>query len=375
MPKPPSQGWQRQVPQVPIISGNAASPFSFPSIGGQLTPPPTGGAASIDPTLSQGANLLGVDNNNNAREAGRNGQDFFIPIDQNTRNRSKSDTSARPPNWPIGLGGLDAAQHIESNANANTRPFELPQLPRFSELHAASFGPPISGGVNPAYDVSISASATSSNFLSPDYMGNVGSTDLRRSRSEYGHRRNALSADMRPIFADDGSALAPAMNQQFMNRGTSPFLSPNLEGSGMSGTIDNTAFGGSGVGIHRRSHSHGSHGHSRSLSRERLSASPYPSPHASPRGLPNNLPDMYDYSASVNARQSDVSIPVHVMGVDAQGRTTVQSQGPLQVARQQVTTIATADASQRRRRTEASFTCPVPGCGSTFTRHFNLKGE
>ncbi|KAH8104880.1 hypothetical protein DFH11DRAFT_1519346 [Phellopilus nigrolimitatus] len=63
------------------------------------------------------------------------------------------------------------------------------------------------------------------------------------------------------------------------------------------------------------------------------------------------------------------------MGVDEQGRPMVQTQAPMQVVRQNVTTHATADASQRRRRTEANFACPVPGCGSTFTRHFNLKGH
>lgn len=30
---------------------------------------------------------------------------------------------------------------------------------------------------------------------------------------------------------------------------------------------------------------------------------------------------------------------------------------------------------QHRRRAEANFACPVPGCASTFTRHFNLKGQ
>ncbi|KAG6337099.1 hypothetical protein ID866_1973 [Astraeus odoratus] len=32
-------------------------------------------------------------------------------------------------------------------------------------------------------------------------------------------------------------------------------------------------------------------------------------------------------------------------------------------------------ASHRRRKQEANFLCPVPGCGSTFTRSFNLKGH
>lgn len=46
----------------------------------------------------------------------------------------------------------------------------------------------------------------------------------------------------------------------------------------------------------------------------------------------------------------------------------------LQVERLQVTTSATQMASASRRRNEAHFLCPVPGCGSTFTRRFNLRG-
>ena len=44
------------------------------------------------------------------------------------------------------------------------------------------------------------------------------------------------------------------------------------------------------------------------------------------------------------------------------------------VTKVNVTTPSTADASQKRRKQPANFVCPVPGCGSTFTRHFNLKG-
>ncbi|CAL1707363.1 unnamed protein product [Somion occarium] len=47
----------------------------------------------------------------------------------------------------------------------------------------------------------------------------------------------------------------------------------------------------------------------------------------------------------------------------------------LQVEKQQVTTSATQAASASRRRNEANFICPVPGCGSTFTRRFNLRGH
>ncbi|KAF9258027.1 hypothetical protein L218DRAFT_878082 [Marasmius fiardii PR-910] len=40
-----------------------------------------------------------------------------------------------------------------------------------------------------------------------------------------------------------------------------------------------------------------------------------------------------------------------------------------------VTSGRTARASHNRRKQEAAFQCPVPGCGSAFTRSFNLKGH
>jgi len=48
---------------------------------------------------------------------------------------------------------------------------------------------------------------------------------------------------------------------------------------------------------------------------------------------------------------------------------------PSQIPKVNVTTGRTANASQRRRKQDANFACTVPGCGSTFTRGFNLKGH
>ncbi|KAI0749123.1 hypothetical protein C8Q74DRAFT_1320451 [Fomes fomentarius] len=47
----------------------------------------------------------------------------------------------------------------------------------------------------------------------------------------------------------------------------------------------------------------------------------------------------------------------------------------IQVEKQQVGTSATRAASVSRRRNEANLVCPIPGCGSTFTRRFNLRGH
>ena len=59
---------------------------------------------------------------------------------------------------------------------------------------------------------------------------------------------------------------------------------------------------------------------------------------------------------------------------EAIGRGAVRLPPILQVEKQHVTTTATQAASASRRRNDAIFKCPVPGCGSTFTRRFNLRG-
>ena len=79
-------------------------------------------------------------------------------------------------------------------------------------------------------------------------------------------------------------------------------------------------------------------------------ASPYPTPNASPRLRYGELPPRDDFD------------------LGAGGAT------QLVVSKPNVTTGRTANASHKRRKQEATFVCPVPGCGSTFTRSFNLKG-
>jgi hypothetical protein len=61
-------------------------------------------------------------------------------------------------------------------------------------------------------------------------------------------------------------------------------------------------------------------------------------------------------------------------GSSAYSSSTTRLPPILQVEKQTVTTSATQAASASRRRNEANFQCPVPGCGSTFTRRFNLRG-
>jgi hypothetical protein len=95
-------------------------------------------------------------------------------------------------------------------------------------------------------------------------------------------------------------------------------------------------------------------------------AAPYPSPILSRRdGLQSQSPKApYDTNAAL-----------------VYGHASISNYSPLsplppikEIKRDTVTTTATQAASANRRRNEAHFLCPVPGCGSTFTRRFNLRG-
>ncbi|KAF8657561.1 hypothetical protein AX16_002198 [Volvariella volvacea WC 439] len=92
--------------------------------------------------------------------------------------------------------------------------------------------------------------------------------------------------------------------------------------------------------------------------------SPYPSPHASPRFRQDALPPDLAGPGLI----SGIATGSVTGGTDA-GSTSVVVVKPM------VTTGRTANASKQRRKQEALFVCPIEGCGSTFTRSFNLKGH
>lgn len=225
-----------------------------------------------------------------------------------------------------------------------------------------SYGPPNS---------TLSPYQGPSDFLSAD----IGPANLRRAKSDgmrgFGHRQ-VRSEDLRhfspSLSAATGSTMYPPPGQStqeyIRNINRQQFLHPTQ-------TIVPTIAGRTG-GHHRRSSSG---------SRERpigwnngvgsARASPYPSPSASPRPGYPSLP---------GGPELGMSIPTQRMAMggmmDANISMTVGPQGEsMTVTKVNVTTPSTADASQKRRKQPANFACPVPGCGSTFTRHFNLKGH
>jgi len=181
--------------------------------------------------------------------------------------------------------------------------------------------------------------------------------NMRRARSDLGmsggHRRAAKSEDFSPSSLDFSTGLLapPASHPSLM-----------VPGHGHDSFRDHRIM--NGLTHHRRASSGSRAGSVSGGSSVR--ASPYPSPSTSPMMTYAQLaPDVNQVNMG----------GLNLSSMNGQQGGGGQVQTDLPVARPHVTTSATQAASQTRRTSEATFTCPVPGCGSTFTRHFNLKGE
>lgn len=216
----------------------------------------------------------------------------------------------------------------------------------------------------------------------------LSATTLRRARSDSGR-----VSGHRLSRSESGISYPPSAHSDFMARAAADSLN-TVKQQFLHPTETVNAF----RGHHRRSSSgsrdrgiggmglHSAPGSSR--------ASPYPSPNASPLldydplpSIPNlqTLPDssrgrpvsMPAYGAPSYGGIGELSQQLNTGGNLSDIGSTLNGK-PVKhaaaVSKQNVTTTATAEASERRRKTDANFACPVPGCGSTFTRHFNLKG-
>lgn len=245
-----------------------------------------------------------------------------------TRNRSKSDTSTRPPAW------LDPASSTSTSLSSMS-----------NDLDAASSS--FNFTLTPAMQRSALNNNMGSLFASTDIndltLGLGETAGIRRSNSDGGrsHKRSVKSEDFTSIRTP---RLVPTSSTDFIRSVTAA--------DGSLAPIDPRSPPLGGPGPQRRRGS-GS-GHERNSSLSSLRATPYsrPSPHTSPGGSPHHSP--------TGGQQP---LPSE------------QQAAYMRVERPLVTTPATKTASANRRRAEASFTCPVPGCGSTFTRHFNLRGK
>ncbi|CAL1717290.1 unnamed protein product [Somion occarium] len=268
------------------------------------------------------------------------------------------------------------------------------QLPHTLQHH--SFGP----------GSSHLTATNSSDFLSPHDA--AGATLLRRSKSDSQQRGHRLSRseDFGGVNSNNFLRADNAMLYPPISVSSRQYLHPTESVPSIASR-----------GHHRRSSS-GSRerglvgGWSSNASSAR--PSPYPSPSASPRPGYHPLPEMVPSITGPSARRHMTGMSLdmgmnlhnmnqgygggmggvggmngmnsfgmpggHVPGMSGVGGMSVPvSTGdavvPMIVNKANVTTPSTADASKRRRKQPANFACPVPGCGSTFTRHFNLKGH
>ncbi|KAJ9475179.1 Transcriptional regulator CRZ1 [Pseudozyma hubeiensis] len=208
----------------------------------------------------------------------------------------------------------------------------------------------------------------------------AGTTKLRRSNSARqsspaGHRRLARSEDL------SQSRMYQGADEDFLSQITAPNggLAPPQTGRSVSST--SSAAGGHHHSIsgsarvhpyrtgHDRHYSFGSNASSSSAG----SASPLPQ-------MAGGL--VYDAAGNLVQYPSEGFGAMPGMGMDSNAAaspsassvasgTSSQLAPPVPV----VTSQATQVASASRRKSEALFACPIPGCGSTFTRQYNLRGH
>jgi len=382
----------------PFLHSNQQSPFQLAqnqpdsSLGLQLQQP---WSTVNHPASTQSSNILPKqeytfpsqsslfdDYPSSAPSNSRSGDDAAVPASNSflipARTRSKSETS--PEQLPWAQPYLSSAG--VSDQTVNDIPSQQSQL-----------NPNFTFGGKPA-----------NNFLSPNNPSSI-----RRVKSETVSKpihRQSRSEDIRGIGlppSHSGHHHSQSSSSQFLSpadqRG---YLSPSLPTFGTlpsGGRSTSPVHPPDASSRHIRRASSGTRSERGSeawpggspLAQHRVS--PYPSPHASPRLRINDLP--YDDFA-IRSSLLDVGFPqsqasyhngypgtytpsstggstYHTPGQSPSPTPQLTIESP--VPRPTVTTGRTADASLKRRKQDATFSCPVPGCGSTFTRSFNLKGD
>ena len=284
---------------------------------------------------------------------------------QQPRSCSKSDTPTRPPTWGVSLLDHSSYNNNRSGVNLNdvlpsTSPQPRSHISFSSDASQSAFSNPPQSGLPNRY--------TDCQYLTPDMA--LTAPGLRRARSDGGrplHRHSRSEGGISyPLSSrSDSIARAAADEQQFLHpTETIPNIGRGHHRSS-SGSRDR---GIGAIGLHSAP------GSSR--------ASPYSSPNTSPllgyHKLPSipTLQTLPPGGTGELSRQPNTGEYLTEMGpwsneyvhrINSTASATV-------VSKPSVMITATAEASERRRNTDAYFVCPVPGCGSTFTRHLNLKG-
>lgn len=319
------------------------------------------------------------------------------------RSRSKSDTSAEPPNWDsYPPSNQHQRQHHPQSMNMDGSALDdgvnmndiLPshqhsqlqgqvQYQQSYNQHAQQQQPQMTQGFSFGPPSSQQTHTQGNNFLTPD-------ANLRRTKSDAmgrGHHRQSRSEDIRtPVAGNSGGAaflFPPSSHADSYGLGAGnsipQFLSadplPSIRSGGghyrraSSGTRSERGSGASRdftIGMRGDGNAGGPGAWSGASSQR---PSPYPSPNASPR------PRYEELSGPGPLPMPGMSgMGPGMPGSESRGTLTA-AEPPVNVSKPNVTTGRTANASHKRRKQEATFMCPVPGCGSTFTRSFNLKGR
>ncbi|KAJ7301646.1 hypothetical protein DFH08DRAFT_993384 [Mycena albidolilacea] len=304
------------------------------------------------------------------------------------RPRSASDHALEPPNSFIGqMGNIgsaldDSMGDVILPPQGQHRRYDSGGGSLSPSPHRSSFGGAGGGG----YAQAPGSAGLDNGFLSPDLgmgfggfgggglglglgPGGGGAVGLRRAKSDAagrGHVRQSRSEDIRGT----GTSGTMFPSEDFMRGGGGhgQFLSPvepppaiRSGGQGARGYHHRSASGGS---VRSERGGMGGHGHGEWSAASSTRVSPYPSPNVSPSPHYADLPDP-------NAPFG----PGSSFGPGGSAFNNDGNSPPIVVSKQNVTTLRTSKASHNRRKQEATFVCPVPNCGSTFTRSFNLKGH
>ncbi|KAJ3852382.1 krueppel-like factor 16 [Lentinula lateritia] len=361
-----------------------------------------------------------------------NSNTFLFPGNTLPRTRSKSDGSLEQPAWDSsGLTSFDDSA-IADDGTVNMTDVSPPNSsnPNSGRLNSSfSFGGSPTSPQNSTGNAFLAVEASSLRRSKSDSYGRGGG-HVRGSRSE------DLSGQGNGLLFPPSAHGDFIQHQQEQQRSHTPqYLLPrghghsySYSGSGLSHSYEIGSLGlgsalpnlGAGMGLsshnmgpgqrqgspmsHIRRTSSGSRSErgisSWGLISGSLRASPYPSPNVSPRGRYTELPpqDTLDFALlnggnpvagfSSSSRGGTPNMPTMGLpslpplpspGNSGKSMPSVVTVGganvPLVVSKPTVTTGRTKAASHNRRKQEATFVCPVPGCGSTFTRSFNLKGE
>jgi len=304
---------------------------------------------------------------------------------QSIANQQQSQARYNPASGPM-------RQRDVSNVRGANGPYQHDRTSSSGSTTAATPWIPVSPAVPASSSAQLSSNLTYASLGSSSSQS--AASAMRRSHSASRHRRGAQSEDL--------SQLARSSNPtEFLHRITAPdgsLAPPNPHPSSAVFANNNTLAGPLGSGptpasrlnpSYRTSHDRyqsGGSNHSSTPSsigsndaaeaQERQSAmNRFRSSSSSDNSMTGRLGQkMYSqtalptYSSLLNNFE-DASMPNNTTAGGPSNGTAF----PYPVA--QVTTTATQAASASRRKNEAIHVCPIPGCGSTFTRKFNLNGH